>query len=70
VEGPSSYFKTVSWEQVAKDGYQGVEITPYQWELRLDSRVNWYYSWDCASGCAWDPQAIESLQLVESQEAA
>lgn len=47
------------WAPVA-DRWQGIFISPYQWSLRL-SDVGWYYTWDCASGCIWDPAAIASV---------
>lgn len=55
-----SYY--VDWRTVAKL-WQGILITPYQWQLRL-SDLRWYYSWDCASGCIWDAAAIKSVTLV------
>jgi hypothetical protein len=51
----------IDWKRVAKD-YKGIIISPYQWAMRLDDRVSWYYRWDCASGCIWDLSAIESFQ--------
>lgn len=48
------------WSSLAQD-YQGLLIIPYQWSLRLSEQANWYYSWDCSSGCIWDPAAIESV---------
>ncbi len=41
----------IPWREVAKH-WKGIVITPYCWPLRLD--LNWYYGWDCASGCIWD----------------
>lgn len=41
--------------------YAGIEIAPYFWSRRLNNptgNTNWYYSWDCASGCVWDTSAI------------
>jgi hypothetical protein len=34
-------------------------ISPYQWERRLGGihRI-WYYGWDCASGCVFNPDKI------------
>lgn len=60
-DGFSQFYKVIGWHLVQADGYQGVEIAPYQWKLRLDRRTHWYYSWDCASGVAWDPKAIEQV---------
>lgn len=48
----------IDWEAVAKD-HKGIVITPYQWEMRLD--MDWYYGWDCASGCIWDVSAIKDV---------
>lgn len=53
----------IDWARVAHD-YQGVLITPYQWSLRLDPKVYWYYGWDCASGCIWDISAIAQMTPI------
>lgn len=50
----------IDWEAVKKI-YSGIIITPYQWSLRLDYSMVWYYSWDCASGCIWDLSKIEVI---------
>lgn len=47
----------IDWPHVARD-YQGIIITPYLWECRLDFHSQWYYGWDCASGCIWSSDAI------------
>lgn len=52
--------RLIRWEQVAEK-YQGVIITPYLWSQRLNPRHQWYYAWDCASGCIWDADAIKSI---------
>ena len=51
----------IDWPRVAKD-YAGIEICPY-----LDSRrdIMWYYGWDVASGCVWDPSGIKELVEVK-----
>lgn len=49
----------IRWEDVAKD-YQGIIIAPYQWSCRMDE--NWYYGWDCASGCIWDASAVACVE--------
>ena len=56
-----SYWE-VDWRRVAAE-YDGVVIAPYLWERRMDP--HWYYTWDCASGCIWNPNAIASLNPVE-----
>ena len=50
----------VHWARVA-DKYQGIVIAPYQHRLRMELGFLWYYGWDCASGCVWDADAIESV---------
>ena len=49
-----------NWAKVATR-YDGIEIAPYQWSLRLGWRL-WYYGWDCASGCIWNPRAIATVE--------
>ena len=46
---------TIDWGAVA-ESFMGIEICPYQYERRHTSL--WYYGWDVASGCIWDPRAI------------
>lgn len=46
----------VDWGAVQQDGYSGVEIIPYQYEYR--HKLQWYYSWDLASGCIWDSSCV------------
>lgn len=53
----SHTFLYIDWPRVAQD-YDGLIIAPYLWSLRLDHRVNWYYGWDCASGCIWNLSAL------------
>ncbi len=57
-------FQGIDWRRVAAL-YQGIVIAPYVWSRRLSLPVHWYYTWDCASGCIWDPAAISSAKLVE-----
>lgn len=58
----------IRWDKVA-DAFDGILITPYQWPLRLDDRVFWYYGWDCASGCIWNAAAVERIEpLWETAE--
>ena len=64
-EEPQKYTDVcIDWPRVAAD-YDGIIITPYQWSLRLAPDFNWYYVWDCASGCIWNPRAILDIRLVE-----
>jgi len=52
--------RNIDWPRVATE-YQGLIIAPYLWDRRL---LNWYYGWDCASGCIWDAKAINKGVLV------
>ena len=42
----------VDWRNVSM-AYDGIMITPYRDDRRLV--FDWYYGWDCASGCIWRP---------------
>lgn len=64
----------INWEKVASS-YSGIEITPYQGGIRgsfVDGagwaqRFAWYYPWDVASGCIWDPNGIKSMTLIHKK---
>lgn len=45
----------IDWIKVYK-AYQGILITKYFWQYRM---ANWYYPWDCVSGCIWDTSCLE-----------
>jgi hypothetical protein len=53
--------RRIDWVKLAKE-YDGIIIAPYVWSCRLPldrnserKRVSdWYYPWDCASGCIWN----------------
>lgn len=51
----------IDWAKVAKR-YDGIEIPVYSWEQR--HRLMWYYGWDVASACIWDPRSIRSITLL------
>lgn len=53
----------LDWMTVASL-YDGIIITPYQYGRRFASSTEWYYGWDCASGCIWNSKAIKSISLV------
>jgi hypothetical protein len=59
----------IDWPRVAQE-YQGILISPYQWSRRLAEGCSWYYSWDCASGCIWDLNAIAAIRPLAVAEAA
>lgn len=61
-------YELIDWARVAAE-YQGIIIAPYQWSRRLDGPVhNWYYGWDCASGCIWCADAISSIRPTPGKE--
>lgn len=53
----------LDWVRV-KDTYQGIIISPYQEFCRYSVDSEWYYGWDCSSGCVWDLECIEEFQLI------
>lgn len=53
----------INWSEIKKN-YQGIIITPYQWDCRLALESSWYYGWDCSSGCIWDLDAIKEFNFV------
>lgn len=59
---PGDY--TIDWETVRKK-YDGIEIAPYQWELRFE--LHWYYPWDVACGCVWRMLNVSSLNIPDSR---
>ena len=66
---PGATYKraAVDWQAVAKE-YDGIIIAPYQWHYRLEGEISeWYYGWDCASGCIWRPRAISSFTRVNEE---
>lgn len=59
----------INWKSVSAS-YDGIIISPYIWDRRLsldgmDRKNDWYYTWDCASGCIWRKRAIKSVEYVE-----
>lgn len=59
----------IRWHRVAAL-WSGIIIAPYQWSRRLRTGSEWYYGWDCASGCIWDVSVIERITLRQQAEAA
>ena len=58
---------TLDWKKVSSL-YSGILITPYIWKARNTFETNWYYTWDCASGCVWDISVIKDFSLIEEGE--
>lgn len=60
---PQYSYHAINWASVAEK-YDGLIIAPYIGECRLNEDTRWYYTWDCASGCIWNAQAIKSCSLT------
>lgn len=59
----------VRWDRVAEH-FQGIIIAPHCWTSRIAVETEWYYSWDCASGCVWDCNAIRVHGSVPNPDQA
>jgi hypothetical protein len=57
----------IEWPAVAA-AHGGVIIAPYCWDQRLN--LDWYYGWDCASGCIWDASVIARVEEIREVQAA
>ena len=57
-----SYYTFNLYWPLIRQSYQGLIISPFQWDLHLCSDCSWYYSWDCESGCIWDVSSIERYE--------
>jgi hypothetical protein len=53
----------VDWPKVSVK-YGGVEICPYLHTRRRSKKSEWYYWWDVASGCLWDPSTVSGADLL------
>ncbi len=66
-----TYSEGIDWPRVMSE-YEGILIPKYYWSRRFD--LNWYYGWDCASGCIWRKRAVaslgESLRVIPASTAA
>lgn len=51
----------INWSDI-KSKYQGIIISPYQWDCRLSLESCWYYGWDCSSGCIWDLSCVKEFK--------
>lgn len=58
----------IDWQAVAED-FDGIVIPTYLWGQRFDRSTGWYYGWDCASGCIWQPRAIADIHREVMEDA-
>lgn len=59
-------YRCPNWHRLFVKGFDGIEISPYQWKQRLE--MMWYYGWDCASGVIWNASKVRIAligQIVE-----
>ena len=62
--GYEQFYSTyIDWLGVARK-YDGLIIAPYLYSSRLDRF--WYYGWDCASGCIWQPRAVSDIRIEKT----
>lgn len=59
--------RSIRWAAL-EDHYDGILIAPHQWSVRHD--LLWYSSWDCASGCIWNLDAIEAVTALGAFQSA
>ena len=52
----------INWPKVAKE-YKGIEIDKINPGERMT--LQWYRTWDIASGCIWDTSAIKNVVNLE-----
>lgn len=56
----------IDWDKMMGK-YQGIIISPYQWDCRFHNDACWYCGWDCASGCIWDIECIKEFKLMDKK---
>jgi hypothetical protein len=54
-------YRNPDWVRLAKE-YNGIEIAPYIYKGRFE--ISWYYGWDVASGCIWNPKGLKIKKLM------
>jgi hypothetical protein len=59
----TQFYNVIDWVRVASD-YGGIEISPYNYKLRMEREVFWYYGWDVASGCIWNEGVITGVDKL------
>jgi len=57
----------INWERVSEE-YDGIEISDYFYERRLENWCSWYYGWDVASGCIWNTNIIKVIGEITETE--
>jgi hypothetical protein len=57
----------MDWKRLARL-WNGIIIAPYIWERRLEGGSDWYYAWDCASGCIWNASAVKNIVPIPKRD--
>tara|TARA_R100000541_G_scaffold16363_4_gene26042 strand:- start:2680 stop:3180 length:501 start_codon:yes stop_codon:yes gene_type:complete len=61
----------INWKKVSSL-YDGIEISDYFYQRRMDDNCEWYYPWDIASGCIWNTDIIkvvgETIEIKEQED--
>jgi hypothetical protein len=62
------FLSGIGWDALEEKGFGGIEISPHQEGLTqsLDMSLLWYWGWDVASGCIWDPSLFLGAKLLYS----
>lgn len=58
-----SHFNYINWKEIMSD-YDGIEVSPYFYDLRLAFDLIWYSFWDVSSGCIWKANAKKKITLL------
>ena len=54
-------YRNPDWTRLEKE-YDGIEIAPYIYKGRFE--IFWYYGWDVASGCIWNPKGLKIKKVM------
>ena len=54
----------IDWIRLKNEGWKGIEIPNYFYQLRMNSDFFWYYGWDVACGCVWDTNIITKITKI------
>lgn len=54
----------IDWNRVAQK-YSGIEIAPFI--RKYNPNIEWYYTWDVASGCIWNSNALIHITKINDK---
>ena len=55
----------INWKKLS-ESYDGIEISDYFYQRRLEEHCSWYYPWDVASGCIWNTNIIKMIGNINA----